>query len=314
MLKHAKTSGAGAPANPAEVGGDDWDADHLIDADGAKMTTRTDEPAAPASGNLVMFGKTIAGGALPAYIGPSGVGSALQPFLGRNKIGYWNPGGNGTVQPLAFGMAAPTLVGTGAARNVATTNLLTSMRRIGVASASTAGASGSFRTAAAQYFLGNSAGMGGFRIVIRYGCSDAATVADARSFVGLVPGSGSISNVNPSTFINCIGLGSDSGESTLSIMHNDGSGTATKIALGANFPDHTLSADAYELALFAAPNSLSVGYQVTRLNTGDVASGTITTNLPAANFLMSLQVGRNNGTTALAVALDLVSLYVETDF
>jgi len=50
-------------------------------------------PAAPAAGTVRLFRREVAGRQMPAFIGPSGLDSALQPFLARNKIGYWNPQG-----------------------------------------------------------------------------------------------------------------------------------------------------------------------------------------------------------------------------
>jgi len=92
---------------------------------------------------------------------------------------------------------------------------------------------------------------------------DVATVARA---------TGLIANVDPSTLVNIIGVGCDAGETTLSMMHNDGAGTATKVALGANFPANTQSVDVYELVLYCDPNGSVVGYRVTRLNTGHTTS------------------------------------------
>lgn len=146
---------------------------------------------------------------------------------------------------------------------------------------------------------------------MRFGCSDAATVASARTFVGLVGTTSVLGNADPSSNTNIIGVGTDSGDTTLSIMSNDGTGTATKVALGANFPDHTLSTDVYDLVLFAPPNTSSVNWQITRLNTGDTASGTITADLPAGTQLLAPQFWRNSGPTALAVGIDFVGGYFE---
>ncbi len=237
--------------------------------------------------------------------------SSLQPFFGRNKVGMWVVTGNFATAAIAFGVAGPSNQGTLTLRTVASTNLFTSTRRLGVVSGATAGNYTGQRASAFQFLRGDAAGKGGFRAVFRWGCSDAATVAGARTFVGM--SATTVGAVDPSSTVNIIGVGTDAADSTLVIMHNDGSGTATRIALGANFPDHTLSADAYELVLFCAPNTSTVGYQVTRLNTGDTASGTISTDLPSSTTLLGPQVMRNNGATALAVGIDLISFYIETD-
>lgn len=313
MLRHAFQSASPASSDGAQVDGPKWNADHVIDTDGVTMATRMDSPAAPAAGGVKLFGRTMAGGALPAYIGPSGLDSMLQPFLGRNKVAIWSALGGTTSTSTSIGIYPPQLSGaTATSRNFSATSLFTSMRRIGYVSVATAGATCAIRSTVAQFWRGNAPGLGGFRYVARFGCSDAATVAGARSFYGL-QATANTANVDPSSFVNIIGMGTDSGDLNFSIMFNDATGTATKIDLGTNFPDHTLSVDMYELALFAPPNASYVNWEVTRLNTGHTASGQITTDLPAATQALQPHFFRNNGPTALAVAFDFCSLYIETD-
>ena len=121
------------------------------------------------------------------------------------------------------------------------------------------------------------------------------------------------SNADPSSWTNIIGVGCDNGSSNYSIMHNDGSGTATTIALGANFPANGLSTDLYELALYAPPNGSTVDYRIENFVTGGVASGTLSANLPASTQGLNL-LGWAETTVVSIVALDLVSLYIETEF
>lgn len=303
----AKTDGGDA----TQVQPSNWNAEHIVDANGLKFTDGTAAPSAPASGFTLLFTKTLAAAPLPAMIGASGADLLLQPFIGQRKVGFWVTAGNSTTGAINFGMTPPTNQGTLTARNVASTSLFTSMRRQGGVSATSAGSFTGWRAAAFQFMRGDAAGKGGFRFVCRFGCSDAATVAGARTFVGLA--AASVGAVDPSSAANIIGVGTDAGDANLSIMHNDASGTATKVALGANFPDHTLSADAYELALFCPPNASTVTWEITRLGTAFSDRGTISTDLPAATALLGPQVMRNNGATALAVGIDLVSLYIETE-
>lgn len=309
-LKHtfqsAKTDGGDA----TQVQPSHWNADHVVDGNGMLIIADATVPSSPAAGNLTLYGSSLAG-ALPAFIGPTGGGTMLQPFWGRNKIALWMPQGNGNAI-TSVGLAAPSPSGTTTTRNVATTNLVTSLRRVAAVSATSLGSVARFSTGGvSQYFIGAGSGLGGFRFVFRWACSDAATVAGARTFVGICPTA--FANVEPSSLVSMIGVGTDAADSTLVMMHNDGSGTATRIALGANFPDHTLSADAYELTLYCAPSGTSVEWSVTRLNTGDTASGTISTNLPAGTTLMAPQFGRNNNATALAVSIDMIGMYAESD-
>jgi hypothetical protein len=317
-LKHTKVSAAGASADPAKVGGDDWNADHQADTDGLLMAVASSTPSTPSAGTGKVYATDlVAGRALPAWLGPEGgARTPLQPFLGRCKVGIYQAIGEATGTQL-YGVSSSSNGGVSGGRTITNTNLFTAVRRsVFPSSGSAAGIScgARFNSTTSCWMRGTVAGTGGFTNVWRFGVSDAAAVSDARLFCGLVGTTAALGNVNPSTQLNIIGVGADSGESTLSMMSNDASGTATKVALGANFPANTLSTDLYELALFSAPCGSTVYYRVERLNTGDVATGSLTTDLPAAGQLLSLQLWRNNGTTALAVAVDLVSMYIETDY
>ncbi len=283
--------------------------------DGGNLTFNAiSTPTAPAADKVKMFGSDVGGRILPEIVGPSGRSTSLQPHIGRKKIGSWLPVGNTTTAPLANGIAAPTITGTATIRSVATTNIVTQQRRLGYVSAVAAGSLAGFRNAAAQFFRGAGPGLGGFHVIIRFVRSDAATVAGARGFVGLWNITTSPTNVDPSTLTNIIGVGSDAAETELSIMHNDAAGTATKIALGAGFPARTLSADAYELILFCAANEATVRYRIENLVTAVSTSGTISTDLPASTTLLGIQGWTNNGVTNLAVGIDLINCYVETDY
>ncbi len=290
---------------------------------GLVLKAITSEPAAAAAGTLRLYSKSIAGRLMPKWIGPSGLDMPIQSLVAVNKIAWWNPPGNSTTAPGINGMAAFTVVSNGGttlvAKNVATTNLFTRMKRAGVVSTATAGTLGSVRVAAAQFTLGDGAGLGGFTYIVRFGTSDAATVAGARQFVGMRNSTAAPTNVEPSTLTNTIGVGHGAADTNLKIYYG-GSAAQTPIDLGSNFPANTLSTDMYELILFASPaTTTAVGYRVTRLNTGHVAEGTLSaatagTQLPSPTTLLAPQAWRTNNATALAVGLDIASMYIETDY
>lgn len=205
--------------------------------------------------------------------------------------------------------------GTATARVSAATRLFTSLRRLGHVSAATAGASCKGVTHNQLVFWrGNAAGLGGFHAVFVFGVSDAAAVADARPFAGLTSSAAAISNVNPPSLLNIVGVGCDNAQTTLRIMSNDSVGVASATDLGANFSASTLSTDMYELQLYAAPNGSATEYFVARLGAAFTASGSFTTDLPINTQFLAPQVWRNNGTTALAAAIDIVNVHVETDY
>lgn len=283
----------------------------------------TNEPSAPATGKMLLYSKSVAGRMMPKWIGPSGLDSIVQPMVAMNKVAWWNPPGNATTAPGVLGMAAMTVVSNGGTtmttRSVATTRMFTRLKRAGVVSTAVAGTLGSLRQGSMQYTIGDGAGLGGFTYVSRFGSSDAATVTGAREFVGLSSATAAPTNVEPSTLTNSIGLCSGAADTNMKLCYG-GSAPQTPIDLGVNFPANTLSVDMYELILYAPTNVNNVvNYRVTRLNTGDVATGTITaatagTQLPASTTFLAARFWRTNNLTALAVGIDVASLYVETDY
>ncbi len=276
---------------------------------GGLQLANMDDPSAPAVGSLRIFAQTRAGRTLLKIKGPSGISTAFQPALFANKVGWWTSQGSGTsVSVMNFGNTAS---GTATSRSVATTSLFTSMRRIGYVSATTAGSAAGTRHALAQFWRGNAEGLGGFFYVARFGISQTQTTM--RSFVGLSATTGALSNANPSTFLNSLGFGCDLGESQFTFMHNDASGTATKDALTGSFPCTTANANMYEARIFSPPNSATLYYSLQDISTGAVYDGSTTTKLPSFTTLMSPQIWVNNGTTAAAVGVDVVSQYMETD-
>jgi hypothetical protein len=268
---------------------------------------------APIADTVQLYSRDVATRSMPTVIEPVGMPYELQASFARKKIAL--------VSAIGGGATNLTLVGEGGAlgatltgRNQASTNLFSSIRRAGAVSSAGAGTSNSIRGNALRYWLGNAAGLGGFLFHKRLGPSSAATVADSRCFFGLYGTTAVIGNVDPSSLTDIIGFGSDHGEANLSVMHNDVAGTATKVPLGANFPAQTLSVDMYDMFLFAQPNATEVGWNIVNLDTGNVASGTITTDLPSNTTFLAYQLWVNNGATALAAAFDFSHAYFETDY
>lgn len=278
--------------------------------DGDLTLTAPGSVTPPAAGEVKVVGEQIANRGLPAFLGALGPECSLQPFWGRSRIGYWSAIGNASTAPVGVGIVAPTLIsGTASSANVAATSLLESMRRIGNTSAATAASSCGFRQGTTQFFRSTNL-WGGFHFVARFAES---ALADSRVFVGLHASTAAIGNVNPSTLLNTIGMAYDSGETTWRIIHNDSSGLANKIDLGANFPCNQ-STQAYEISIYAPPGQSSVWVQVTRLGTSFSTTVQITTDLPALGTMLAVHMNANNGTTAATKTIVLVTMYIETDF
>lgn len=271
-------------------------------------------PSAPSAGNMALWAQSVGGRLMPRFMGPSGLDSTLQPAFWGNGIVMVTPSASTAL--FVMGCAAPTAVGTVSTPAPTTgTNLLTATKRARVTSAATANSASELRLAATPVYLGEtfgSAKSGGFFFVTRHGMS--TNVALQRRIVGLTSSSAAIAvTQSPSALTNCIMLANDSADTNMQIMHNDASGACTKIDLGANFPASSVAA-IYDFTLFAKPDDTEVSYRVTRLDTGDTASGVISTNLPSKTTLLYPHAYANNGGTALAVQLELVRMYLETDY
>jgi hypothetical protein len=260
---------------------------------------------------------------MPSFVGPSGLDSALQPLLARNKIAFWNAPGNATTAPGVFGMGGLTVVSnagsTLTSRNVATTNVLTRTKRAAVVSTATAGTLGSLRDPQAQYTTGTGSGLGGFHFVTRFATSDAATVAGARAFVGMSSATNAPTNVEPSTLTNSIGVAQLSTDATQWYLVYGGSSAQTAIALGTGIGAPTLTNTAFELALFCAPSANGVvHYELLNIGSGVKVVGTLTPGTPGlqtplSTTLLAPRLWRTNNATAAAIGLDIISIYIETD-
>ena len=228
-----------------------------ISSAGIIETATTSEPSTPLSG-VDLYTKSIAGRGFLAVKDSSGSNTSLQPFFARNKIGYWNPQGNSNLVPGIFGFTAPTVVSAGGttytARIVATTNLATRMRRLGLVTTAIAGTLASQYVAVAQYTVGDGAGNGGFNLIARFVPSDAATTSGERFFMGMSSAIGVPTNVEPSTLTNSIGIAQLSTGTDCEIVYG-GSVAQTPIDLGPNFNCGLAgSKQAFEIALYAPPD------------------------------------------------------------
>lgn len=287
----------------------------LVKARLSVTLANTTLPSAPATDQATIYRHAIAKHPFIGAIGPENEPMPLQRMLLRSGAGLWMPAGGGTVAPGILGFPALNITGsTATARSSATTNYFTRRRRQGYVTAATAGAVGQWRAGNNAYTIGSGAGVGGFFMAFKFGISDAAAVAGARMWFGMGNSTVAPTNVEPSTLTNCIGIGHGAADTNLKLFYG-GSAAQTPIDLGANFPSNTLSVDMYELVLFAPNNSQVIHYEVTRLNTGQVATGTISgtvgTQVPAATFLMNIIGYRSNNATALACGFDIVGAYIE---
>jgi hypothetical protein len=265
------------------------------------------KPTTPGAGLARISAVNVAGRAMPAFVGPTGLDWTFQAGLSENNIWMFLPNTGTTVTEWGIDI---TSAGTFATPTLASTNLQTQMRRLRIPTITTAGSSASARSSATMHWRGNAARLGGWTMSCRVGLSTA--LAQQRAFVGLLGSTAAIGNVNPSTLTNVVGFGYDSAQTRWRLIHNDSSGTATTVDLGTSFPTNSTS-EVYDLTTFAAPNSSTIGWRIVRLSDDLTSSGTISTDMPANTVFLGVHVWTNNGTTAAAAQIDVARCYGSSD-
>ncbi len=206
-----------------------------------------------------------------------------------------------------------TGTGTGTFPTVASTNVHTSQGgRIRNTSSTANSSLNEWHSTTDFVWRGNAAGRGGFQFFYRFG--NAVTPStNMKCFFGLIVSAASapVGTVDPSSFLNCIGIGCDAADTNLSIFNNDGSGSATKTPLGSSFPARTTDT-LYDVVIIAPANGGNVTYSVTNLGTGAVSTGTISSDLPSTTTFLGWITWMSNGPTAgsVATAFDFTRMIV----
>ncbi len=230
-----------------------------------RFNEQASTPSAPPAGNVSIFGRSVGGRIMPAFIGPSGVDTAMQPHIGRNRVAFIQWTGTGAFANVHIGFpGAPTYVGTVTARTISAASFFASVKRLGFLSAATAGANAHARFTTAQYLRGNTAGMGGFHAVHRFGVSDAATVAGAGMFLGFTATTGQIANsANVVTLANTCGVGQIPTSNNLHIVTNrsQAAGYVVDTGLRCNVGNTYI----YDVSIFTPPNENDVKFVITNI-------------------------------------------------
>lgn len=283
----------------------------LIDSNGVP-NLKDDPTVATPSNGAIAYTKSTYGKRFLTLRDKLGDGNRLQPHFGDNVVRQWIPTGAGLTTLYALGI---TIAYTGSTNGITptNTNYFTTRNRIinttgGVANSTAVGRhNGLFAVS------GDAAGRGGYYWVAEFGREDAALVTDARWWIGLYGTNSAIgASTEPSALTTMLGFGRNSTDTNLQFMNNDSSGTATKTDLGSSFPGNTNKADWYKGEIYCPPNSSTIYYAITNMSTGTVASGSVSSNLPAQTAYLAPQGFINNTATAAAAGLSYGRMYIET--
>ncbi len=208
-----------------------------------------------------------------------------------------------------FGVNEATL-GVATTPALATTNLRTSQIRKNFLSAAAANSGcdwvvGNNGGTSGVFWRGNAAGLGGFYTYQRF--SVVSTVATQRFLVGWQSNVGTISAVSTiEDLLNVFGVGARNGDATCSLFHNDGAGLAAREAI-AFLPWPNLANEVVELFTYCDPNETTIRYLVRGRVSGSSQSGTISTELPINTAFFTMHHAINNGGTATAVEIEIMS-------
>lgn len=263
-------------------------------------------PVAPASTGVVSYSK---GGvrSMIASLGLGDPGYALQPGLFERGVKYWAPHSGGTL--TSFGCAIPGIIGSAQTNALADTNLLTTILMTSSFSTGAANVGAGFYGQLGLVLAG-STGRGGYTYKARFGIVQAST--DGRLFAGLrnttaVP----TATIDPSAYTGALlGFYFDDANADMGVIHNDAAGAAVTATLGANFPK--TAGALYDIEIRVPKDGTKdVTWKVTRLDAAFEASGTWSTDIPAAGALMAPTIYMNTGGGTVVVEPGLAFMYLE---
>lgn len=279
-----------------------------IDLTAGEYTLSNNTPTTPTANNVVIFSQKYGGEDLVVSKDSYGKTRPIQEALFTNGTKFLTF--NATTW-TGHNMPTPTVIGRPALQVPTVTNAYTKSRRLRYTTAANAApvvsSAGIYLNAANLCWM-NPTDPEGWHIVIPFAIGD--DVAATRGFVGLSTTIAAPADAQPSTMLNQIGVGWDSADTTLRIMHG-GTVAQTPIDIGIPITTNRL----YELHLFRPPgsNGTVVGWEVIEHVNNQRVAGTINavsgTALPNAG--LAYRAYRQN-TTADAITMELLPIHLKT--
>jgi hypothetical protein len=270
------------------------------------------EPSPPAAGGLLLYARSLAGRLMPKFIGPFGIGTILQESLSGNAV-FIVSASSGSNAPTVLGGTITTANTMSLAQVANSTNLWFTVLKKRFQTNTTAGNASGMRTSYTQWVRSATAGAGGWFFRAQFGTS--TNEASSHKFIGLCQQITALNN-EPSLLVHMIGMGHDSTDANTGnwfLMHNDGSGTATKIDLGANAARN--ATDGYDLIMFCPPGPGSrIFVLIVNIRTGVVVyDSSVSTDLPAQGTALAFKGEVRNGLST-ADNLEFAKVYISSDY
>jgi hypothetical protein len=274
---------------------------------GITLNGITNEPASPAAGQLHLYSKSIGGRVVPKVKSPSGIDTPLQNAFWQNSINVWTPT---TVTAGVWYNTVGAGAGTYTTQLPTATSIYTSMKRARWANVvTTVNQVLGQRNTEAMFMRGSVAGQGGFFYYARGGFD---VWTNGGRLCACMHTATTVVSADPSTIANTAGFIIDAADNGLISFLTRDATTSNKVSTGLT----AVTGKGYDFTMFAAPNGSSISWRIVDLNTGTVASGTSSTNLPVNTTLLTAGVLASNGalTAVTAVQLGVNKIYVETDY
>lgn len=276
-----------------------------IDGDDLQLVGQTTMPAAPAAGRCKIVAINFGNTSWPFLILPNGKPGLIQPAGWTSLTGYWTSyngvGGLG-------GMGFATQGNLQANSVTAASALMRSKRAVYAYTGASASNCVGIRTTNTHLAMGSVNG-GGFLGAMRFGPTTGQTNASHRLFCGLMATGAAPTDVNPSTLLNMFGIGWDSADTQIQFMYNDGSGTASKVALGTSWLKPSVdNTSVYELVMHQPSGSYEVNWLLINLTNYAMIGGVVTTDLPAAMTMLMPNLYASVGGVSAVIGLAILGI------
>lgn len=296
--------------NNSSLGG----ADNVYVDSGDIMLAVNNSATTPSSGNVKLITTSNTGVTGLNVVEPNGLITHLQASLGQKKVSRFITKGNSTTTETS-GLSLGG-IGTATSVDVDFTNMHMFVKHLDYRAASSSTAVAGLQGSSKQYGRGDIDRVGGVTMYVRFGPSigiDTATTY--RMFCGFIRTTSSPSDSDPSGQTDCVGVGIDTADTNLQFMHNDASGSATKVDLGANFVrDIVPQTKMYQLILHCKANGDSYYYNFTDLSSNVTTSGSVSSDIPAKTTLLTPRLYISVAGVTTAIGMAIADIFIESDY
>lgn len=236
-------------------------------------------------------------------------GAGLMANVGRKRIG-WSTATHTGSAPSSFAQTA-TATGSVANPGIVNSTFFGSAAQLNLTSTASTNVRTGYHFTGNEVFRGNIAKTGGFNFCHAFGF---ITITSSSRFMVGFSTSAALPTLatDPSNLTDCVFLGFDGSDTHFQWMHNDSSGTCTKVSCGANYPRPSgaaLSRDIYQVILGCEPNVGGTAQNVTAFLCRrddlsiDASIATFTTDLPTASTALTHSIAWGTGGSSSAAVV-----------